>query len=46
MRPVKRSQPIKKGYVNVKQGLGGGNSNIFGMFSPKIGEDELPFLTN
>ena len=25
--------------------LGGGNSNIFGMFTPKIGEDE-PILTN
>ncbi len=25
--------------------LGGGNSNIFGMFIPKIGEDE-PILTN
>ncbi len=25
--------------------LGGGNSNIFGIFTPKIGEDE-PILTN
>ena len=25
--------------------LGGGNSNIFGFFTPKLGEDE-PILTN
>ena len=25
------------------QKLGGGNSNIFGMFTPKIGEDSFPF---
>ena len=29
----------------VNDELGGGNSNIFGMFTPKIGEDE-PVLTN
>ena len=30
---------------NVVENLGGGNPNIFGIFTPKIGEDE-PILTN
>ena len=33
------------GLVGVGPVLGGGNSNIFGIFTPKIGEDE-PILTN
>ena len=28
--------------IPIKQPLGGGNSNIFGIFTPKIGED-FPF---
>ena len=31
--------------ATTKKCLGGGNSNIFFMFNPKIGEDE-PILTN
>ena len=35
---------IHKGYLCTHQFLGGGNSNIFGILTPKIGEDE-PNLT-
>ena len=41
--------PPKCGYgmilLDVLRFLGGGNSNIFGIFTPKIGEDE-PILTS
>ena len=43
--PIENKMPLFSQFFWEKNVLGGGNSNIFGIFTPKFGEDE-PILTN